>query len=125
MVRPTPSSRESSPMRPVWLALFGLAVLLVSACGGSSSSPQTTLSHYLDAWSRGDWVAMRSQVLDPPGGFTSVNSQAFGALGISRASFAAGRITMARSGDSASAQVSEHFTLPHVGSWATTTTVRM
>ncbi|MGZ4306874.1 MAG: penicillin-binding transpeptidase domain-containing protein, partial [Solirubrobacteraceae bacterium] len=26
---------------------------------------------------------------------------------------------------SASAQVSEHFTLPHVGSWATTTTVRM
>ena len=112
-------------MRPVWLALFVSAVVLVSACGGSSSSPQTTLSHYLAAWSRGDWAAMRSQVLDPPGGFTSVNSQAFGALGISHASFAAGPITMARSGDSASARVSEHFTLPHVGAWTPTTTVRM
>jgi len=112
-------------MRPAWLVLFAAAVALVSACGGSSSSPQTTLSQYLAAWSNGDWSAMRAQVLDPPADFTAVNAQAFGALGISHASFAAGRITKTRSGDTASAPVTEHFTLPHVGAWTPTTTVRM
>ena len=89
------------------------------------STPQTTLAHYLDDWGRGDWAAMRSEVLNPPADFTSVNSQAFSALGISHASFGAGPVTMARSSDSASAQVSERFTLPHVGAWTSTTTVRM
>jgi hypothetical protein len=117
--------RVPSLMRLAWLALFVAGVVLVSACGGSSSSPQSTLSHYLDAWSRGDWTAMRSEVLNPPASFTSVNAQAFSALGISRASFGGGPIAMAKSADTASAQVSEHFTMPHVGSWATTTTVTM
>jgi hypothetical protein len=112
-------------IRRALAALFAVAVAGVGGCGGSSATPQTTLAHYLDAWGRGDWAAMRSEVLNPPGDFTSVNSQAFGALGISHASFASGRLTMARSGDSASARVSEHFTLPHVGAWTPVTTVRM
>jgi hypothetical protein len=112
-------------VRLLFLALFALAVAAVGGCGGSSSTPQSTLAHYLDDWSRGDWAAMRSQVLNPPANFTAVNSQAFSALGVSRGSFGAGPVVRAKSSDSASAQVSERFTLPHVGSWATTTTVRM
>ena len=59
------------------------AVLLLSACGGSGSTPQATLSRYLAAWGSGDWTAMRAQVFDPPAGFGSVNAAAFSALGVS------------------------------------------
>ena len=127
MTRPIRYGRLRAPsfVRLVLLAVLVVAVLAVSGCGGSSSTPQTTLAHYLDDWGRGDWAAMRSEVLNPPSYFTSVNSQAFGALGISHASFGAGPVAMARSSDSASAQVSERFTLPHVGAWTSMTTVRM
>ena len=107
------------------LALFAIAVVTVGGCGGSAATPQSTLAHYLDDWGRGDWAAMRSEVLNPPANFTSVNSQVFSALGISHASFGAGPVAMARSADAASAQVSERFTLPRVGAWDSTTTVRM
>jgi cell division protein FtsI/penicillin-binding protein 2 len=117
--------RSRSLVRLILLVVLAVAVAAVSGCGGSASTPQTTLSHYLDDWGRGDWAAMRSEVLNPPSDFTSVNSQAFSALGISHASFGGGPITMAKSADSASAQVSERFTLPRVGAWNSTTTVRM
>jgi cell division protein FtsI/penicillin-binding protein 2 len=116
----------TSLRRALWLTLTAIAIsLLLSACGGSSVSAQTALMRYLAAWDRGDWAAMRAQVLNPPAAFTAVNSQAFGALGISDASFVPLRLTIARSGDSASARVSEHFTLPHVGAWSPVTTVRL
>jgi cell division protein FtsI/penicillin-binding protein 2 len=109
-----------------WLAVAAIAVsLALAACGGSSPSAQTTLSNYLAAWGRGDWSGMRSQVLDPPADFTTVNSAAFRALGVTRASFVPGHVTVARSGDSATARVTEHFTLPHVGAWSPATTVRL
>ena len=115
-----------SLLRASRLGVLAVAVaLLLSACGGSSSTPRTTLAGYLVAWGRGDWPAMRSQVADPPTNFTSVNSQVFRALGINHASFAAARITVARSQDSAAARVSERFTLPHVGVWTPVTTVHM
>ena len=117
--------RSRSLVRLILLVVLAVAVAAVAGCGGSASTPQTTLAHYLDDWGRGDWAAMRSEVLNPPADFTSVNSQAFSALGISHASFGAGPVAMARSSDSASAQVSERFTLPHVGAWDSTTTVRM
>ena len=127
MTRPIRYGRVRARLlvRLMLLALFAVAVAAVSGCGGSSSTPQTTLAHYLDDWGRGDWAAMRSEVLNPPADFTSVNAQAFSALGISHASFGAGPVSMARSSDSASAQVSERFTLPHVGAWNSTTTVRL
>jgi hypothetical protein len=112
-------------VRSMLLALFAIAVVTVGGCGGSAATPQSTLAHYLDDWGRGDWAAMRSEVLNPPANFTSVNSQVFSALGISHASFGAGPVAMARSADAASAQVSERFTLPRVGAWDSTTTVRM
>jgi cell division protein FtsI/penicillin-binding protein 2 len=118
--------RRRSLARATWLAVAALAISCsASACGGSSPSASTVLSRYLSAWGHGDWAAMRSQVLDPPAAFTTVNSQLFRALRISRASFAALGITVARSGKSASARVAEHFTLPHVGRWSPVTTVHM
>jgi cell division protein FtsI/penicillin-binding protein 2 len=98
---------------------------LVAACGGSQVTPQATLSRYLAAWAKGDWTAMRSQVIDPPGDFISVNAAAFSALGVSRASFAAGAVTRSKSGRSAGAKVTEHFVLPNVGRWNPTTIVRL
>jgi cell division protein FtsI/penicillin-binding protein 2 len=106
-------------------ALALSVALAVGACGGSSASPQATLTSYLGARSRGDWAAMRDQVLAPPADFIAVNSETFRGLGISRASFTAGRITTARSGGSARARVSERFTLPHVGVWSPVTAVNM
>ena len=117
--------RSRSLVRLILLVVLAVAVAAVAGCGGSASTPQTTLAHYLDDWGRGDWAAMRSEVLNPPADFTSVNSQAFSALGISHASFGAGPVAMARSSNSASARVSERFTLPHVGAWTSMTTVRM
>lgn len=113
-------------VRALWASLLALAVTtLVSGCGGPAASARTTLARYLAAWGRGEWAAMRSQVLDPPRDFTTVNSDAFRALGVSHASFSALRITTTRTGDSARARVSEHFTVPHVGGWAPMTTVSM
>ena len=110
----------------MYLSVVAIAAMLVlSACGGSSASPRATLTRYLADWGRGDWAAMRAQVLDPPADFTAVNSQVFHALGISHASFVAHGITTATSGGSAGARVSEHFTLAHVGVWSPVTAVRM
>ena len=107
------------------VALAVGAALALGGCGGTSASPRTTVSRYLTAWDRGDWATMRVQVADPPADFTSLNSQTFTALGVSRASFIAGPVTTAKSGATASARVTEHFTLPVVGPWSAQTTVHL
>jgi cell division protein FtsI/penicillin-binding protein 2 len=114
-------------MKPsTWVVGAMAAVaLLVGACGGTTASPKTTLSRYLAAWSRGDWSTMRLQVADPPADFTSVNAGVFSTLGVSRASFTAGPVTKSKSGTTASAPVTEHFTIPEAGAWNPTSTVRL
>ena len=106
-------------------AAVAALALGLAACGGTSASPRTTLSRYVAAWDRGDWAAMRVLVADPPADFTSVNSQAFTALGVARASLTAGPVSTPKSGDTASARVAERFTLPAVGPWSTQTTVHL
>ncbi|MGZ4165577.1 MAG: penicillin-binding transpeptidase domain-containing protein [Solirubrobacteraceae bacterium] len=108
---------------PAAIAASLVAALLLSACGGSSSTPQSTLHRYLTAWSHGDWAAMRKLVARPPAAFTAANTQAFGALGVTSATFAAGRVT--QKGSKASARVTERYVLPHVGTWSTATTVQL
>ena len=98
---------------------------LIAACGGIQATPRATLSRYLTAWAKGDWTAMRRQVIDPPGDFISVNTSAFSALGVSHASFIAGAVTTSKSATSASAKVTERFVLPNVGRWNPTTVVRL
>ena len=111
--------------RAAGLAALGALALVMSACGGSHASPQTTLTRYLAAWTTGDWAAMRVQVADPPADFQSANAAVFSALGVTRATFTAGRVTTSKSGTSASARVTEHFTVTRAGAWNPTTTVRL
>jgi len=99
------------------------AAVGVSACGGSSSTPQATLTAFVTAWQSHDWTAMRRQVADPPAGFATVNAATLSALGATGAKFTAGRVT--RKGSKASATVTEQFALPVVGTWATTTQIHL
>ncbi len=100
-----------------------VAVVALAACGGSSSTPQSTLHRYLTAWSHGDWPAMRKLVATPPATFTTANAAAFSALGVKAATFSAGRVS--QKGSKAQARVTQSFALPLVGAWRSATTVRM
>jgi cell division protein FtsI/penicillin-binding protein 2 len=99
------------------------ALVALSACGGSSSTPQATLHSYLGAWSRGDWAALRKLVAAPPPTFTTANTGAFTALGVKAAAFSAGRVT--EKGSKAQARVTESFALPRAGAWRTATVVHL
>ena len=119
MVGNTMSRRRAAILSTAALAL----ALSLTACGGSSSTPQSTLHSYLTAWSRGDWPAMRKLVATPPATFTAVNAAAFSALGVRTASFSAGRVT--QKGSRAQARVAQSYALPHAGTWRTSTTVHL
>jgi cell division protein FtsI/penicillin-binding protein 2 len=105
-------------------ALPAVAVIVaLAACGGSSSTPSGTAHAYLSAWNRGDYAAMKQQVLDPPPNFKAVNAAALAALGVRSAQFTAGRIR--QSGSRATVRVRQQFALGPVGSWDTATTVKL
>jgi cell division protein FtsI/penicillin-binding protein 2 len=114
-------------MSRVTAVVLALAAgVALPACGGSSSTPQATLTAFVTAWQSHDWTAMRRQVADPPADFASVNAaalSALGATGAGRATFTAGRVT--RKGAKASASVTEGFALPVVGRWAPTTQIHL
>jgi hypothetical protein len=116
-------------MRRMWLpvvAVLAVAVATVlSGCGPAAPTAGATLSTYLAAWSRGGWAAMRREVAAPPADFRSVNAAAFTDLGVTHASFTAGRVITAQSGKTARARVTEHFALPQAGTWNPVTTVRL
>jgi cell division protein FtsI/penicillin-binding protein 2 len=99
------------------------AALALTACGGSAPGPQGTLHTFLTDWGHADWSAMRRLAADPPPDFTTANAQTFSALGVSGARFTAGRLST--SGTRATAPVTEHFTLPGVGTWTAATRVRL
>jgi len=99
--------------------------VLVAACGGSSAKPQSTLNPFLSAWSRGDWAAMRRLVARPPADFAAANQRAFAALGVTHATFTAGRVVQSKSGDRATARVTAHYALPDAGAFAPRTTVTL
>src|SRR5277367_3544653 len=102
---------------PAGVAAAAVLTATLSGCGSTPPSPGAALSRYLAAWGKGDWAAMRRQVIRPPASFTPVNAAVFAALGVARASFTAGRVRTAPSGTSASVRVTEHFDLPHAGTW--------
>ena len=116
-------------MRRMWLpvavVLAAVLTTVLSGCGPAKPSASATLSSYLAAWGRGDWTAARREVAAPPADFRSVNAAAFAALGVTRASFTAGRVITAASGKTARARVTEHFALPQAGGWNPVTTVRL
>jgi cell division protein FtsI/penicillin-binding protein 2 len=105
------------------VALTLAAACGLSACGGSSSTPQGTLQAFLAAWQKRDWPAMRRQVATPPADFAAVNEAALSGLGVTTARFSAGRVI--RTGAKASAAVTETFGLPVVGTWPSSTKVSL
>ena len=118
-------------MRRSWLAVAavltgGLATATaLSGCGPSKPSAEDVLSSYLTAWGKGDWAAMQRLTAGPPASFVPVNSGVFTSLGVTHASFTAGRTITASSGKTASARVTEHFDLPQAGAWNPVTTVHL
>lgn len=115
-------------MRRGWLAVAGVVAglaIALSGCGPSQPSAKDVLSDYLTAWGKGDWTAMRKLAAGAPASFVPVNSGVFRALGVTHASFTAGTTTVASSGKTASARVTEHFDLPRAGTWNPVTTVHL
>src|SRR5690242_4612070 len=99
-------------MRRGWLAVAGVVAglaIALSGCGPAQPSAKDVLSDYLTAWGKGDWTAMRKLAAGAPASFVPVNSGVFRALGVTHASFTAGTTTVASSGKTASARVTEHF----------------
>jgi cell division protein FtsI/penicillin-binding protein 2 len=68
---------------------------------------------------------MRAQVADPPKDFVSVNSSVFSALGVSHATITTGRVKTAKSGETATARITEGYELPVVGPWSISSTVHL
>jgi cell division protein FtsI/penicillin-binding protein 2 len=111
---------------------IGLLALTLglAGCGGAAPRPQATLAAFLSAWSRGDWVAMRAQITDPPSNFTALNTEVFSTLGVRRVSLHAGVLqtsptTHSAAAKTASTRVSASYALPHVGTWRVRSTVHL
>jgi cell division protein FtsI/penicillin-binding protein 2 len=109
---------------------LGACAPLLAGCGGSAPpKPGPALNAFLNAWSRGDWAAMRAEVADPPRNFRTVNTQVFRALGVQGARFDPGPVQSVKgthgAPERASAAVAAHYTLPHIGSWSPTSTVHL
>jgi cell division protein FtsI/penicillin-binding protein 2 len=102
-----------------------IVAVLVAGCGGSSPSPRTTLAKFIGAWSRGSWATMRAQVIDPSKDFVATNASVFTSLGVSKATISTNRLRTAKSGRSASAQITESYRLAGVGAWSVHSTVRL
>jgi cell division protein FtsI/penicillin-binding protein 2 len=83
------------------------------------------LKAFVAAWSRGRWTAMRAQVSDPPKDFVTVNASVFTTLGVSHVTITSGRVTTAKSGTNAHARIIEHYELPGLGGWSTSSTVHL
>src|SRR5579863_271373 len=106
-------------------SLGALVAALVAGCGGSSPTPGATLRPFITAWSNGRWTAMRAQVADPPKDFVSANAGVFTALGVSHATITSGRVRTSKSGNTASAAITQSYQLPHIGVWSTASTVHL
>ena len=77
-------------------ALMGTAAIaltgaLLTGCSGAPSA-RDVASNYLTDWANRDWPAMRALVARPPASFTAVNAAALSDLGVTRASYAGGRV---------------------------------
>jgi hypothetical protein len=100
------------------LVAFGL-----SACSGSSSTPEATLAAYLAAWSHQEWQAMARLVDRPPADFVKVNRSAWSDLGVQSVSFAHSAINA--SANSRSTELTSRLDLAGFGPLELHSTVRL
>lgn len=95
----------------------------LSACSGSSSSPQATLSQYLSGWSNRQWAVMARLAYRPPADFVAVNRSAWSDLGVQSAHFAPGRVITR--GPQATAPLDTQLVLAGFGPLTLHSTVRL
>jgi cell division protein FtsI/penicillin-binding protein 2 len=110
---------------------FGLALALgagavagtaLAGCAGGPV-PQSTASSFLAAWTARDWPAMRALVASPPADFAAVNAAALADLGVTKASYQAGKLRV--SGSTAREPVTEHLVVASVGDITISSTLRL
>ncbi|MGO8961385.1 MAG: penicillin-binding transpeptidase domain-containing protein [Streptosporangiaceae bacterium] len=102
-------------------ALAGGAVL--TACSSSGPTPQAVAHSYLADWANRDWPAMRVLTARPPADFTAVNAAELTDLGVKRASYAAGPMTM--TGSTAHEDVTQRLEIAGVGTIGVKTRLRL
>jgi hypothetical protein len=101
-----------------------IALVLVAAGGtgaalvlpGLRAKPDPVASDFLDAWSRGDYAAMRALVSLPPADFADQYQQMRSDLQVARARFQLGEVTT-RGGTSATAPFTAVLSLKGFGNW--------
>ena len=107
------------------VALIVVAVVasLLTGCGGSSGSPELTMSGFLTAWDRGDWSAMGGYVDHPAATFATSGPRLTAGLGASLEAHTLSGVT--RHGSQAVAAVTSRYVLPDIGAWGVDTTINL
>ena len=111
-------------MRRSWVIALVIALVLVAAGGtgavlvlpGLRAKPDPVASDFLEAWSRGDYAAMRALVSLPPDDFADQYQQMRSDLQVARARFQLGKVTT-RGGTSATAPFTAVLSLKGFGNW--------
>jgi Penicillin binding protein transpeptidase domain/NTF2-like N-terminal transpeptidase domain/Penicillin-binding Protein dimerisation domain len=111
-------------VRRSWVIALVIALVLVAAGGtgaalvlpGLRAKPDPVASDFLDAWSRGDYAAMRALVSLPPADFADQYQQMRSDLRVTRARFQLGKVTT-RGGTSATAPFTAVLSLKGFGNW--------
>jgi Penicillin binding protein transpeptidase domain/NTF2-like N-terminal transpeptidase domain/Penicillin-binding Protein dimerisation domain len=111
-------------VRRSWVIALVIALVLVAAGGtgaalvlpGLRAKPDPVASDFLDAWSRGDYAAMRALVSLPPDDFADQYQQMRGDLQVTKARFQLGKVTT-RGGTSATAPFTAVLSLKGFGNW--------
>jgi cell division protein FtsI/penicillin-binding protein 2 len=106
------------------LAAAGLVGGTLSGCGAGHeagpppSTPARTLDAFVAGWDHRSWPTMAGQVDDPPADFAPYNATVLTDLGATAVAVRPGIITRATTGTTASAPVTERYTVAGVGTVA-------
>ncbi|HZD37499.1 MAG TPA: penicillin-binding transpeptidase domain-containing protein [Actinomycetes bacterium] len=111
-------------MRRSWIIALVIALVLLAAGAtgaalvlpGLRAKPDPVATRFLDAWSRGDYVAMRALVSLPPDDFADQYQNMRRDLQITRSRLRLGQVST-RGGTSATAPFTATFTLRGFGNW--------
>jgi Penicillin binding protein transpeptidase domain/NTF2-like N-terminal transpeptidase domain/Penicillin-binding Protein dimerisation domain len=111
-------------VRRSWVIAVVIVLMLVAAGGtgaalvlpGLRAKPDPVASDFLDAWSRGDYAAMRALVSLPPADFADHYQQMRSDLQVTKARFQLGKVTT-RGGTAATAPFTAVLSLRGFGNW--------
>jgi Penicillin binding protein transpeptidase domain/NTF2-like N-terminal transpeptidase domain/Penicillin-binding Protein dimerisation domain len=112
-------------VRRSWIIALVIALVLVAAGGtgaalvlpGLRAKPDPVARHFLDAWARADYPAMRALVSLPPDDFDEQYQRMRSDLHITKSRFTLGQVST-RGGTSATASFTATFGLRGFGNWS-------